>query len=124
MVNWRQLLIALVFALALPCLWTDKVGGHALLDHCDPKVGETVSGSPVSVRLWFDRDLEPLSSAVSVQDARRNRVDKKNGRVNPSNAKLLEVGVPPLPAGTYRVIWNVVTRDGHHTTGDYTFVIK
>ena len=52
------------------------------------------------------------------------QVDQGNSRVDPSNSVLLEVGLPPLPAGTYRVIWNVVARDGHRTTGDYSFTIK
>lgn len=51
-------------------------------------------------------------------------VDKGDGRVNPSTMTLLEVSVPKLSPGAYRVIWNVVARDGHRTTGDYTFVIK
>jgi len=98
--------------------------GHAFPDHSDPKVGSTVSGSPADVRIWFDGDLEPVFSTIAVQDSGGKRVDKGNGRVNPSTPALLEVSLPRLPAGTYRVIWNVVARDGHRTTGDYTFAIK
>ena len=98
--------------------------GHAFPDHSGPKVGATVSGSPASVRIWFDGDLEPVFSTISVQDAGGKRVDKGNGRVDPSNSTLLEVDLPPLPAGTYHVFWSVAARDGHRTMGDYTFVIK
>ncbi len=45
-------------------------------------------------------------------------------RVAPSDAMLLEVSLPPLSPGIYRVIWNVVARDGHRTEGDYTFTIQ
>jgi copper resistance protein C len=51
-------------------------------------------------------------------------VDKRDGRVNSEDPKLLEVSVPRLPPGTYRVFWKAVTRDGHRSTGDYSFVIK
>ena len=98
--------------------------GHAFPDHSDPKVGATISGSPSDVRIWFDGDLEPVFSMIYVQDAGGKRVDKGNGRVDPSNTVLLEVSLPALPAGTYRVFWSVVARDGHRTMGDYTFVIK
>jgi len=98
--------------------------GHAFPDHSDPKVGVTVSGSPASVRIWFDGDLEPVFSTISVQDAGGRKVDKGNGRVDPSNSTLLEVSLPPLPAGSYRVFWSVAARDGHRTVGDYKFVIK
>jgi copper resistance protein C len=87
-------------------------------------VGATISVSPERVRIWFDSDLEPAFSSIMIHDAGGKMVDKKDGRVNPSNATLLEVSVAKLPPGTYRVIWNVVARDGHRTTGDYTFVIK
>jgi methionine-rich copper-binding protein CopC len=98
--------------------------GHAFPDHSDPKVGATVSGSPSDVRIWFDGDLEPVFSTIYVQDASGKRVDKGNGRVDSATTVLLEVSLPPLPAGTYRVFWSVVARDGHRTMGDYTFVIK
>ena len=59
-----------------------------------------------------------------VHNAENTMVDNKDGRVNPSDTTLLEVSVPRLPPGKYRVIWSVVARDGHHTQGDYTFSIK
>lgn len=113
-------LLFLSFLLVLPGVSQ----GHAFPDHSDPKVGATVSGSPSIVRIWFDGDLEPVFSTIVVQNASGKKVDKGNGRVNPSDAKLLEISMPPLQAGAYRVVWNVVSRDGHRTKGDYTFVIK
>lgn len=113
-------LFFLFFWIALPGVSQ----GHAFPDYSDPKVGATVSDLPSSVRIWFDGDLEPVFSTIYVQDAGGKKVDKGNGRVNPSNTVLLEVSLPPLPTGTYRVFWSVVARDGHRTMGDYTFVIK
>ncbi len=98
--------------------------GHAFPDHADPKVGSTISVSPVHVRIWFDGNLEPLFSTIIVQDAKGRKVDKGDGQVNPVDDTLLDVSLPPLPPGTYRVIWSVVARDGHKTAGDYTFTIR
>ncbi len=98
--------------------------GHAYPDHADPKVGSTVSAAPTRVRIWFDSDLEPLFSTIIVRDASGNKVDKGDGQVDPSDATLLEVSLPPLQPGPYRVIWSVAARDGHRTEGDYTFTIK
>jgi methionine-rich copper-binding protein CopC len=61
---------------------------------------------------------------IIVQDASGKKVDSGDGRVSPIDDTLLEVGLPALAAGTYRVIWNVVARDGHRTSGDYTFTIR
>ncbi len=55
--------------------------------------------------------MEPAFSTITVQDANGRRVDKGDGHVDQSNATLLEVSLPPLPSGTYRVIWNVVAID-------------
>lgn len=110
----------LVFLSVLPrASW-----GHAFPDHSDPKVGSTVSGSPAQVRIWFDSNLEPVFSSIIVQDTNSKKVDKGDGHVDASDATLLEASLPSLPPGTYRVIWDVVARDGHRTNGNYTFVIK
>jgi methionine-rich copper-binding protein CopC len=61
---------------------------------------------------------------LRVQNATGKRVDKGDARVNPSNHTLLEVSVPSLPPGTYRVIWSVVAKDGHKAEGDFTFTVK
>jgi methionine-rich copper-binding protein CopC len=98
--------------------------GHAFPDHADPKVGATVAAAPGRVRIWFDSVLEPVFSTIKVQDASGKVVDNQDGRVNPSDATLLEVTVPRLASGRYHVIWSVVARDGHRTTGDYTFTVK
>lgn len=98
--------------------------GHAFPDHSDPKVGSTVSVSPSQVRIWFDSDLEPAFSGLMVHNADGKMIDKRDVRVALSDPKLLQVGVPPLPPGTYLVIWDVVARDGHRTNGQFTFTVK
>ncbi len=113
-----------LFYLALLLVFPRVSYGHAFPDHSIPRVGETISAPPAGAYIWFDGDIEPVFSKMTVQDMNGKQVDQGNSRVDPSNSVLLEVGLPPLPAGTYRVIWNVVARDGHRTTGDYTFTIK
>jgi methionine-rich copper-binding protein CopC len=76
------------------------------------------------VRIWFDGDLEPTFSTIAVHGPGGARVDSGHGRVDTTDPKLLEVDVPQLAPGTYRVTWSVVARDGHRTSGDYTFTIK
>jgi len=109
---------------AFLCLLPESSWSHAFPDHSDPKVGATVVGSPARVRIWFDSEIEPAFSSIMVHNAAGKMVDKGDGRVDPSDPTLLEVSLPPLPPGTYRVYWNVVARDTHRTNGDYTFTIK
>jgi copper resistance protein C len=119
----RMITVALVllsFLLSLPGVSE----GHAFPDHSNPKVGATLTTAPVGVYIWFDGDLEPAFSTIMVHDTSGKMVNQANSRVNPSDTRLLEVGLPPLPAGTYHVMWNVVSRDGHRTSGDFSFTIK
>ncbi len=98
--------------------------GHAFPDHAEPKVGSTVPAAPQHIRIWFDGDLEPVFSTIIVHDAKGNTMDKGDGHVDTSDPKLLEVSLPPLQSGTYRVLWNVIARDGHRTQGEFTFTVK
>jgi methionine-rich copper-binding protein CopC len=114
------MILALAFLSAFPGIsWC-----HAFPDHSEPKVGATISASPARVRIWFDSNLEPAFSTITVENAKKERVDEKDGQVNPTDPTLLEVSLPSLPAGTYHVIWSVAAMDGHRTQGDFTFTIK
>lgn len=117
-------MIVVLFFFVFLCTLPKASLGHLFSDRADPKVGATVTEPPARVRIWFNGALESDFSTVVIQDASGKKVDNGDGRVNPSDATLLEVSLPLLPAGTYRVIWNAVARDGHRTKGNYTFVIK
>jgi methionine-rich copper-binding protein CopC len=113
--------ILLLMALLIPV----TARGHAYPDHADPKVGSAISTSPTVVRIWFDSELEPLFSSIMVHAVKDNSmVDKGDSHVDLSDPALLEVSVPPLPPVEYMVYWSVVARDGHRTSGNYTFTIK
>ena len=87
-------------------------------------MGHTLDASPPAVRIWFDGAIEPVFSQIRVEDTSQRRVDKGDARVNPADATLLEVGLPPLASGRYTVIWSVVARDGHRTEGRFPFRVK
>ena len=94
---------------------------HAFLDHASPRVGSTVRGAPPAVKLWFTEELEPAFSTIRVLDKNGKPVDRGDAHVDKSDRTLLEVALPPLEPGTYRVRWRVVSVDTHVTEGDFTF---
>jgi methionine-rich copper-binding protein CopC len=120
--RWRYLQAAALLLI----LWAvpELSFGHAFPDHAEPKVGSTVPATPQHVRIWFDGDLEPVFSTIVVHDTKGNTMDKGDGHVDASDPKLLEVSLLPLQSGTYRVLWNVIARDGHRTQGEFTFTVK
>jgi hypothetical protein len=101
-----------------------QVHAHAFLDHADPKVGGTVTGPPSQVKIWFTEELESAFSKIQVFDASGAQVDKKDSKVDATDKALMAVSLPPLAPGNYRVVWNAVAVDTHHTSGSFRFTVK
>ena len=114
---------ALLGLLLTVSLFPSSAWGHAFPDHSDPRVGSTVKTPPSKVQIWFDGGIEPLFSSLQVFDANRKQVDKGDSQVDPKDNTVLEVSLPPLPAGTYTVVWSVIALDTHHTEGQFKFTI-
>lgn len=100
---------------------TPEAGAHAFLDHAAPAVGSAIYGSPAQVRLWFTQELEPAFSTVQVLDRIGRQVDKQDKLVDRANPVLLQVSLPELAPGRYRVVWRALSVDTHVTEGDFTF---
>jgi methionine-rich copper-binding protein CopC len=96
---------------------------HAFLDHANPAVGSSVPNSPPLVTLWFTQDLEPAFSDVTVTNDAGQRVDLGNAHISQGSPAELQIGLKPLPRGTYTVSWHVVSVDTHPTEGTFTFEV-
>jgi copper resistance protein C len=96
---------------------------HAFLDHASPAVGSSVPASPPAVTLWFTEDLEPAFSDVTVTNDGGQRVDLGNSQIPQDSPSELQIGLKPLPPGTYTVSWHVVSVDTHPTEGTFTFEV-
>jgi methionine-rich copper-binding protein CopC len=96
---------------------------HAFLDHASPAVGTALPAAPAAVTLWFTQDLEPAFSSVTVVDQAGQRVDLGNVQVPQVAPAQLQIGLRPLPPGTYTVSWHVVSVDTHPTEGRFTFQV-
>ena len=93
---------------------------HAFLDHAEPRVGSTTPAAPKEVVLFFSQNIEPAFSEVEVSDANGARVDRGKPKIS---ATTMRVGLKPLPPGTYRVRWQVLSVDTHTTEGNFTFQV-
>jgi methionine-rich copper-binding protein CopC len=93
---------------------------HAFLDHAEPRVGSTTPTAPKEVVLSFTQNLEPAFSSIEVSDANGARVDLGKPKIS---ATTMRVGVKPLPPGTYRVRWQVLSVDTHTTEGNFSFSV-
>lgn len=113
-------IIALLgFAIASPV----RAWSHAFPVRSEPRVGWTVTSAPSKVIIWFDGELEPAFSVIGVYNSAKQQVDKSNSRVTGSDGSVLEVDLPVLASGSYRVYWKVLSKDTHVTEGDFSFSI-
>jgi copper resistance protein C len=100
---------------------SDRLDAHAFLERAEPAVGSTVQASPSEVRVLFTEKIEPALSTVQVFDASGKEVDKRDVHLDHSNHALMHVSLPQLEAGTYKVVWRVVSVDTHVTNGSFNF---
>ena len=113
--------VRLFLILMLFCAAISRIEAHAFLDHSDPRVGSTLSASPVAVSVWLTEELEGAFSSLQVFDARGTEVDQRD--VNVTGA-MMTVSIPKLAPGIYRVEWKAVSTDTHKTSGAFTFTIQ
>lgn len=114
--SFGQIMISLLLVL----LMTGHANAHAVLDHAEPRSGGKVANLPSELVLYFTEKLESAFSSVSVIGPSGQRVDSGKARVSGSR---ISVSLEGGGAGTYRVIWRVLSVDAHKTDGSFTFVV-
>src|SRR5579862_2471770 len=111
----------LLSVLAAAPAWAPCVAAHAFLDHSTPAADSALEESPTSVKLWFSEPIERAFSKVEVANDANQRVDERDAQVDRANPKLLQVSLPRLTAGKYRVTWRAVSIDTHVSRGEFSF---
>lgn len=112
------LLVSGMMALA-----ASAASAHAFLDHANPAVGSSLAKPPGVIRIWFTQGIEPAFSTIEVTDGSGRRVDADDARVDAKDRAQLYETLKPLPPGTYKVHWRVVSIDTHPTEGTFSFDI-
>jgi len=117
-----RLLVALIAAVALGALVAPPAAfAHATLLKSDPADGEVLQHAPARVTLQFSEPVETSLAAVTVLDAKLDRVDLR--RLGHPSPDTLSVDLPTLARGSYLVTWRVVSADTHPVHGALVFSI-
>jgi len=93
---------------------------------------DAVVTAPTRVELRFSERLLPqLSGAAIVMVGMPGMADHAPmpvagtaSAVGPGGEALIVTSRKPLPAGTYRIDWHVVSADTHRVTGSYVFSVR
>lgn len=118
LVSMGSLALAALFAVNTP------VWAHASLSKSDPQANATLSSAPKQVQLQFTEPLEAKFSGIEVTDALGKAITTEKATVESSTPTALQLSLPKLTPGAYKVRWNAVTRDGHRVKGEYAFTVN
>ncbi|HEY3247822.1 MAG TPA: copper resistance CopC family protein [bacterium] len=100
---------------------------HAKLLRAAPAAGSVLIHPPAVVRLWFSDELDVRRSALSVWNARGQRIDNGRGGVDLADLdrKTMKAALKPMTSGRYRVRWRAVSADDLFvSSGSFAFVVR
>lgn len=118
----KRLFILNIFIVST--IWSASAIAHALLERSVPAAGAVLNNAPATVTIFFDSELEPVFSKLVVKNDQGEEVSQGNGDIASGNHKSLAAKLSTKASGAYHVYWNVVSRDGHRASGDFTFTVK
>ncbi len=94
---------------------------HAVLQRSDPTDGSVIATGPASIRLWFSEPVQLVGQSITILAPSGIIVDR--GEASTRNG-LLQVGVDAHIAGTYLVIWQVISQDTAPVSGRFIFSVR
>jgi methionine-rich copper-binding protein CopC len=116
-------MLTLAFELAL--VSTTSAFAHAHLLSAAPAAKAVLTTAPTELTLKFSESLEPKFTSAEVTGPDNVPVAHGAAALDPKDSTLLKVPLTrPLAAGSYTVAWHVLSRDGHKTSGTYSFTVK
>ncbi|MDQ0145956.1 copper resistance CopC family protein [Pseudarthrobacter niigatensis] len=113
-----RLLLPLATA-AILLVFSAPAQAHDALESSNPANGSTVSAMPAKIELTFDHTPIAINSIVRVEDA--SGTDQADGPVEIVDNQVSQPVKPGAPQGKYKVVWRVVSSDGHPIEGTFTF---
>lgn len=125
--NRRQLVRVMVIAMclalsALPVHAAGRAWLHATLLRSTPAANSHLTQPPDTIRLLFSEAVVSELSQISLTRPDGTTAALVAG-LGPHDVHTLLAGVPPLPGGSYRVVWRAISADGHPVDGNFIFFI-
>jgi methionine-rich copper-binding protein CopC len=117
----RNFCACFLFAAAAAFFFVAPAAAHAVLLESTPPLNSSVSGPNVAVKLRFNVRIDAIRSRLTLLrpdgSAQALEISKQ------APADTLSAEVTGLPAGAYRLRWQVLASDGHITRGEIPFTV-
>ncbi len=121
--RWRALPVVVGTSVLLALSTATPASAHDALETAAPAADSTVTETLSGVSLGFTEDLLVIgddASGFAIQVTDEDDRHYESGCVT-LDGPTAGTQIAPGPAGTYEVVWQVVSSDGHPTSGSYTF---
>jgi methionine-rich copper-binding protein CopC len=117
-------LLALGLVICSFLVATTPAEAHAQLVKSNPKMSAVLYKAPINVMLTFDDELLDVatSNVVQVFSDKNRRVD--GGATKVQGATVSTTLKKNLAIGRYRVVYRVLSADGHPVSASYYFYLK
>ncbi|QKG83547.1 hypothetical protein GXN76_03035 [Kroppenstedtia pulmonis] len=118
---------AVVLLLCLTVLFglsASVVHAHAGVMGTYPEKGQLLDDSPKEISLRLSESVELDLADIQLFDWNGRMVQVTQPKHQPDRSKEVIRKLPDLKPGTYTVVWNVVSQDGHPVSGSFDFSVE
>jgi methionine-rich copper-binding protein CopC len=117
----RSLLMLILFSAPASFLFVASATAHAVLLESSPPSNGTVAGPDIPIKLRFNVRIDSSRSRLTL--VRPDGFAQPLTIGKPDSADTLSTQAMRLPAGNYRLRWQVLASDGHITRGEISFTV-
>ncbi len=119
----RRRVSAVVSAIGLAIVLTAFAALHTQLVSADPAPNARLSATPAQMRLVFSEPIEATLARITIVGASGAAPRVLDVTGDPRDVHAIVAPVDALAEGGYRVLWRVVSADGHPVEGSYVFTV-
>lgn len=110
-----------LLAVGLLALPISAANAHTGVRSSTPRGGATVAAMPRIVTVTL---VTPPIRLVSATVTRPGADATKSARLNPRNARQIQIFTKPAKPGLYTVRWSILGVDGHTVSGKISFRVR
>jgi hypothetical protein len=117
----RKFFAVVLVGAAMLSLTAASAAAHAVLLESTPAVNSTVAGPDIAINLRFNVRIDVGRSRLTLVPPSGSVLPLEIGKQ--TSVDTLSAGAKGLPAGEYRLRWQVLASDGHITRGEIPFTV-
>lgn len=117
------LLVALLVSLTAPVALSERANAHDQIVTATPGENESLAVAPERAVIEFSDELLQLPEGTTIVVTDPSGAELTTGDVAFDGRIVSRALLPSMPNGQYRLVWSVVSADGHPITNSYFFAV-